>query len=85
MRSSFKRLRDWLAGLSFRTGIIVLCVCVGCYVVSFAQMLLPLSPWLKGVLWAVFYGLAKAAQYSALLILGKEGLKRIKARFRPVA
>ena len=76
------RLRNWLASLSFRTGVIVLIVCVLCYIISFAQMLLPISVAAKGVLWTVFFGLAKATQYTALLIIGKEGVKRLRRYFR---
>ncbi len=78
MKEMLARLRLRLSGLSFRTGICVLCFCVACYAISFAQMLLPLPVWLKGTLWAVFYGLAKASQYTALLILGKAGWERLK-------
>ena len=42
-------------------------------------MLLPVSATTKGVLWVVFFGLAKTFQYAALLILGTAGLTRIKA------
>lgn len=70
--------KKWLTGLSFRTGVVVLGVCVLCYIISFAQMLLPISASAKGVLWVVFFGLAKATQYSGLLILGKAGIDRIK-------
>ena len=41
-------------------------------------MALPLSPSSKGVLWVVFFGLAKTAQYGGLTILGAEGIKRAK-------
>lgn len=75
------RVGRWLAGLSFRTGCVVLGVCVLCYAVSFAQMLLPISLEAKGALWVVFFGLAKTFQYSGLLILGKEGVRRLRARF----
>ena len=68
-----------LRSLSFATGVAVAGVCVACYVISFAQMLLPLSAAVKGALWVVFYGLAKASQYTALLILGKAGIGRIKS------
>lgn len=84
MKYVFRRLARWFGSLSFRTGVIMLCICVLCYGLSFAQMLLPVSIAMKGVLWAVFYGLAKAAQYSALLILGKNGLSRVKAVFRRI-
>lgn len=68
-----------LSRLSFRTGIFVLAACAVFYGLSFASLLLPVDYAVKGALWAVFFGLAKTAQYSALLILGKEGLKKIKA------
>lgn len=71
-------LKQWLSGLSFRTGLIVLVCCILFYAISFAQLSLPISATAKGVLWVVFFGLAKTAQYSALLILGKEGVVRIK-------
>lgn len=78
----FLRLKNWLAGLSFQTGVVVLLLCLLCYAISFLQMLLP-SEWLsvegKGVVWFIFFGLAKTFQYSALLILGKEGWLRVKA------
>lgn len=77
----FTHIKDWLGALSFRTGVIVALSCVLFYAISFAQMLLPISVAAKGVLWAVFFGLAKAAQYSALLILGTAGVKRIKQYF----
>lgn len=42
-------------------------------------MALPISTSVKGVLWVVFFGLAKTAQYGGLTILGAEGIKRLKA------
>lgn len=36
----------------------------------------------KGVLWVVFFGLAKTFQYGGLTILGVEGVKRLKAKFK---
>ena len=73
------RLKQWLSRLSFRTGIVLIIACVICYIVSFAQMLLPISVTAKGVLWVVFFGLAKTFQYSALAVLGVEGVKRVKS------
>ncbi|MBR5850251.1 MAG: hypothetical protein IKZ12_04235 [Alistipes sp.] len=73
------RIKTLLARLSFRTGIIALCCAVLCYLASFAQMALPLSTTVKGVLWVIFFGLAKAAQYIGLAVLGAEGIKRFKA------
>lgn len=72
------RIRLWLASLSFRTGLIVGAVCLLCYLLSFAQMLLPISVGAKSVLWIVLFGLAKTAQYTALLILGKAGVQRLR-------
>ena len=74
-----QNIKEWLGRLSFRTGVVVLAMCVPLYVVSFAQMALPLSASTKGVLWVVFFGLAKTAQYGGLTILGAEGIKRLKA------
>ena len=82
MPPTFIRFKQRLGGLSFRTGIVVAILCVISYIVSFAQMLLPLSATTKGVLWVVFFGLAKTFQYAALLILGTAGLTRIKAIFK---
>ncbi len=79
MKKLFSDIRTWLAGLSFRTGVIVASISLLCYAVSFGQLLLPLSVAAKGVLWTVFFGLAKAAQYSALAILGKAGVTRLRA------
>lgn len=71
-----------LSRLSFRTGVVVLAMCIPCYILSLAQMALPISPSAKGVLWAIFFGLAKTAQYGGLTILGTEGLRRLRERFK---
>lgn len=81
MKETMLKIKDWLAGLSFRTGVWVLLLCVVCYVISFAQALLPISVAWKSGLWVLFFGLAKTFQYSALLILGKEGWQRIKSYY----
>lgn len=72
------KMRKWLQSLSFRTGVIVLLCCIPFYVLSFAQMLLPISTAAKGVLWTVLFGMAKACQYGGLTILGVEGYQRLK-------
>ena len=77
-----KMIKKWLQSLSFRTGVIVLALCVPFYLLSFAQMLLPISAELKGVLWFVLFGLAKCCQYGGLTILGVEGFRRLKALLR---
>lgn len=75
------KVKAWLSGLSFRTGVIVLLMCIPFYVLSFAQMALPISLEAKGVLWFILFGLAKTCQYGGLTILGVEGVKRLKAKF----
>lgn len=80
--SVFSRIKYWLQSLSFRTGVIVLLLCIPCYIISFAQMALPLSVETKGVLWFIFFGLAKTFQYGGLTILGVEGVKRVKSWWR---
>lgn len=73
-----KKMKTWLQSLSFRTGVIVLASCIPFYILSFAQMLLPINAAAKGTLWAVLFGLAKTCQYSGLTILGVEGYNRLK-------
>ena len=75
-------VKHWLQSLSFRTGVIVLLCCIPFYILSFAQMLLPISVTAKGILWTVFFGLAKTCQYGGLTILGVEGYKRLKDKFK---
>lgn len=76
------KIKAFLQRLSFRTGVIVLASCVVFYILSFAQMALPISPALKGVLWFVLFGMAKTTQYAGLAIVGIEGWKRIKGYFK---
>jgi len=75
------KIKQWLQSLSFRTGVIVLLCCIPFYILSFAQMLLPISTTAKGILWTVLFGLAKTCQYGGLTILGVEGYKRLKNKF----
>ena len=86
MKQRFKNAIDtikaWLAKLSFRTGVVVLASCVLFYLLSFAQALLPISAEAKSVLFVVFFGLAKTAQYSGLAIVGVKGWQRIKSWFK---
>jgi len=74
----FINIKTWLQSLSFRTGVIVLLCCIPFYILSFAQMLLPISAAAKGVLWTILFGLAKTCQYGGLTILGVEGYNRMK-------
>ena len=79
---TWDNLRTWLQSLSFRNGVIVLLCCIPFYILSFAQMLLPISAAAKGILWTVLFGLAKTCQYGGLTILGVEGYKRLKSIFK---
>ncbi len=81
MKRMLQRFRVWLQNLSFRTGVIVLSLCIPFYILSFAQMAIPseyLSAKAKGVLWIILFGLTKTSQYGGLTILGVEGYKRVK-------
>lgn len=80
MNEVMRMLKQWLAGLSFRTGVIVLSCCIPFYVLSAVQFLFPIEAGWKGVLWVVFFGLAKTAQYGGLAILGVDGYRRLKAK-----
>ena len=77
-----ERTKAWLASLSFRTGVIVLACCVPLYILSFAQMALPISAQANWWLWVVLFGLAKTTQYGGITILGVEGYKRVKRWLR---
>ena len=79
---AFYNVKHWLQSLSFRTGVIVLLCCIPFYILSFAQMLLPISVTAKGILWTVLFGLAKTCQYGGLTILGVDGYKRLKDKFK---
>jgi hypothetical protein len=81
-RQFLQLLKSRLAQLSFRTGLWVLAGCAVSYLLAFAPLLFPLSLTIKGVLWFIFFGLAKTLQYTALLILGKEGAHRIRDWWR---
>lgn len=77
-----RSIKTWLQSLSFRTGVIVLLCCIPFYILSFAQMLLPISTAAKGILWTILFGMAKTCQYGGLTILGVEGYRRLKDMFR---
>ena len=81
-RLFFQQLQLRLSRLSFRTGLWVLAGCALSYLLAFAPILLPLSLSTKGVLWFIFFGLAKTLQYTALAIIGKEGIQRIRLWWR---
>ena len=79
LKELYERL---VSKLSFRTGVIVLALCLIFYILSFAQMLLPISATAKTTLWIVLFGMAKATQYFGLAIVGIEGWQRIKSYIR---
>ena len=83
MKKYLKKIQEWLSKLSFRTGVIVLVMCIPFYILSFAQMALPISTTAKSVLWFILFGMAKTCQYGGLTILGVEGVKRLKRILRP--
>lgn len=78
----FQYIREWLRKLSFKTGLIVLGAAVLCYIISFAQAALPIGIAIKGMLWVIFFGLAKTFQYAGLLIIGREGIRKLKTKFK---
>ncbi len=84
MKTIFIRIKTWLQGLSFRTGVIVLAMCIPFYIIAFAQMAIPteyLTIETKGILLFIFFGMAKTCQYGGLTIVGVEGYKRVKNWF----
>lgn len=81
MSSVKSKIKSILERLSFRTGVVILALCVPFYILSFAQMALPISAAVKGVLWFVLFGLAKTTQYTGLAILGVEGWQMLKSKF----
>ena len=82
MKRLITKIKTQLQKLSFRTGVVLLVMCVPFYILSFSQMALPIIVKAKGVLWAVLFGLAKTFQYAGITVLGVEGVKRIKSFFK---
>lgn len=80
MSSVKSKIKSILERLSFRKGVIILALCVPCYILSFAQMALPISAAAKGVLWFVLFGLAKTTQYTGLAIIGVEGWQMLRSK-----
>ena len=81
MRKLFRKIRQLLSKLSFRTGVVVFSLCIPCYIFSFAQFALPCDLESEIVLWALFFGLGQVFQYTGRIILGTEGIKRLKRHF----
>ena len=59
MKKTLLKIKGGLASLSFKTGVVVLAMCIPFYVASFAQMALPISAQAKTALWVTLFGLAK--------------------------
>ena len=79
IKESFQRIMGWFKKLSFKTGLIILALCIPFYILSFVQMGWNISYAAKGALWVAFFGAAKTCQYLGLAILGVDGIKRLKA------
>ena len=82
IKNTISRIKSLLSRLSFRTGVVVLIICVLFYILSFVQALLPFSVATKSTLFVVFFGMAKLTQYTALAILGVKGWNRLKAMLK---
>ncbi len=81
MRKIFRKIRQFLSRLPFRTGVVVFSLCIPCYIFSFAQFALPGETESKIVLWALFFGLGQVFQYTGRIILGNDGFARLKRHF----
>lgn len=84
IKKLFSRIVAYLKRLSPRTGMLILILCIPFYIISFAQMALPISATLKGVLWFIFFGLAKTTQYTGLTILGVSGIKNLRGYIKKI-
>ena len=75
-------IKSYLQKLSFRTGVIVLLMCIPFYLLSFVQVFFPVSTATKGILFTVFFGLAKSFQYGGIAFFWEEGYKQEEGYFR---
>lgn len=75
-----EKIKTFYKGLSTRTGVILLVVCILLYLASGIQALLPLEESTKGILFITFFGLAKVFQYSAIAVLGVKGWQKFKTK-----
>ena len=75
-----EKIKKFFKGLSIRTGIILLIICVLLYVVALIQPLLPISKVAKAIIFATSFGLAKIFQYSAIAVLGVKGWQILKRK-----
>ncbi len=82
MKALWIKIKRFLKSLSFRTGVICMLACVVFYIISFAVIPLSISASLRTILWIIFFGMAKTTQYVGIIILGKEGINRLKRALR---
>lgn len=75
-------IKTKLGKSAFKIGLILLGFCILFYILSFAQMLLPISVTAKGVLWFILFGMAKTFQYTAIVIMGADGMLKLKKMWR---
>ena len=80
-----------MSKLSFRTGVIVLALCMLFHIIAFLpiipwvkdwSLLAWMNPYVKGVWFTAWIGIAHVFKYAGLAILGVEGYKRLKAFFK---
>lgn len=77
-----QKIVNWIKGLSTTTGVVLLCLAGLFYVISFAQFGLGYGVGVKAAVWTATFGMAKACQYSGLLIVGKEGVTKMLRKIR---
>lgn len=86
-----EKIKHWLSKLSFRTGVIVLALCVLFHIFAFLpiipwvedwSLLSWMNPYVKGVWFTAWIGIAHVFKYAGLAILGVDGYRRLKAFFK---
>lgn len=78
----WEKIKTALSKLSFRTGLILLVICLLFHGVAISLFAIPLEGEIKALLITISFALAKIFQYSAIAILGVKGVMRIKAWIR---
>lgn len=75
-----EKIKNFFKGLSTRTGIILLILCIISYAIAFIVPFIAIPKATKTVLAFTFFGLAKVFQYSAIAVLGVKGWHKFKAK-----
>lgn len=78
----WQKIKTALSKLSFRTGLILLVLCLLFHGVAVGFFTIPLEGETKALLITISFALAKIFQYSAVAILGVRGVMRVKAWIR---